>query len=119
MWQPISEESLQSMIATGVASMDPPTLVLWRQIRIQPIKWALSPWGDMGGGFWVVAVADNECIWYNDIEGGFNISRFETIGRIAEYWCNQSELHHTIHSFVRRAETGEPWVQLGPPGPLS
>ena len=73
----------------------------------------------MGGGFWVVAVADRECIWYNDIEDGFNVSRFDVSGLIADYWCNQSELQHTMHALVRHVETGRPPVRLGPTEPLT
>ena len=93
MWQPISEDDLFSLTARAEAAMEPLALALWERIRVPPTKWALPPWGDMGGGFWVVAVADQECVCYNDIEDGFNVSRFETPGRIADYWCNQSELH--------------------------
>ncbi len=104
MWQPISEDDLLPLIATAEAAMAPPALALWERVRIQPVKWALPPWGDMGGGFWVVAVVGQECVWYNDIEDGFNVSRFETTGRIADYWCSQSELHHTLPELVRQAK---------------
>jgi hypothetical protein len=76
--------------------MDPPQLAFWNQVRVQPVKWAMSPWGDLGGGFWVVAVIGQKCIWFNDIEDGFNTSGFKSFGVIAEYWCNQSSLLECI-----------------------
>jgi hypothetical protein len=82
--------------------MGPRVLAFWERIRVRPVKWALPPWGDEGDGFWVVAVAGQECVWYNDIEEGFNVSRFETFGRIADYWCNQSELQHCVGGFFER-----------------
>jgi hypothetical protein len=117
-WQPISEDALLLLMATAETAMEPPAMALWQRIRIRPVKWALPPWGDLGGGFWVVAVVGQECIWYNDIEDGFNVSRFEAFGRIADYWCSQAALHHTMHALVRQAETGEPPLRLGPPQPL-
>jgi hypothetical protein len=96
MWEPLSEDELLSLIATAEAAMEPPLLAFWERIRVRPVKWALPPWGDEGGGFWVVAVAGHDCVWYNDIEDGFNVSRFEAFGRLAEYWCNQDELHDCI-----------------------
>src|SRR5262245_51572756 len=100
MWQPIPEDMLRAMIAQAEQVMEPPELELWMRIRIEPVRWALPPWGDQGGGFWVVAVMRQECVWYNDIEDGFNLSRFEDPGRIAEYRCNQSELQHALHFLV-------------------
>ena len=50
----------------------------------------------------VVAVVGQECVWYNDIEEGFNISRFEEFGRIADYWCNQTELEHRVRGYFER-----------------
>jgi hypothetical protein len=117
-WQPISEDDLLALIAAAEPAMEPPARALWERIRLRPVQWALPPWGDQGGGFWVVAVVGQECVWYNDIEDGFNVSRFEAFGHIADYRCNQSELHHTMPALVRQAETGEPPIRLGPPQPL-
>jgi hypothetical protein len=102
MWEAISEEALLSLIAAAEAAMDAPVLAFWERVRVRPVKWALPPWGDEGGGFWVVAVLGQTCVWYNDIEDGFNISRFEAFGRIADYWCNQAELQHCIAGFFER-----------------
>lgn len=81
--------------------VEPPIKRFWARVKIRPQKWNLSPWGDEGGGFWVVALIGQECIFYNDIEDGFNISRFSAFGCIDDYWCNQSELALCINSFCR------------------
>jgi hypothetical protein len=80
------------MIAAEEVEMDPALLAYWARIRIRPVKWTLLPRSDEGGGFWVVAVIGQRCIWYNDIEDGFQDSRFDVFGTIAEEWCNQDEL---------------------------
>ena len=83
---------------------------------VAPAKWQLSPWGDLGGGFWVIAVMEDRVLWYNDIEDGFNVSRFVTLGTIpsTEYWCNQDELRWALPALA-----GQPQGKLGPPEPLS
>lgn len=57
-------------------------LLVWRCIAIAPSKWGLSPLGDLGGGFWVVAIFGDSVIWYNDIEDGYNVSTYPTLGEI-------------------------------------
>lgn len=44
---------------------------------------------------------------YNDIEEGFNISKYETYGQIKEYWCNQSELNWIIIELYKRIKSNE------------
>ena len=82
--------------------MEPSVLAFWKRVRVQPVKWSLPPWGDSGCGFWVVGVMGQNCIWYNDIEDGFNESRFEEFGQIGEYQCSQSELQHRIAEYFER-----------------
>jgi hypothetical protein len=99
-WQPITEARLLADIEAAALAMEPQTLAVWNLLRIRPVKWRLSPWGDMGGGFWVVAIVGQECVWFNDIEDGFNISPFCEFGLIGDYRCSQLELCHCMHHFV-------------------
>lgn len=92
----MSESGLAELIDVGEAQMPARDLAFWRQVRIRPVKWTLSPWGDAGGGFWVVAVWGSQCIWFNDIEGGFNLGRFEAFGALVEYTCSQSDLPECV-----------------------
>lgn len=87
--------------------MEPAVRRLWALIQIEPAKWQQHPWGNEGGGFWVVGLLGRQVLWYNDIEDGFNISRYTTFGTIDEYWCNQDELHHVMYSLRRQLNTGE------------
>jgi len=114
-WQPISREALDELIAEELAEATPEERMLFVRAAVTPTKWQLSPWGDIGGGFWVVAVLEDRVLWYNDIEDGFNVSRFTTTGTIpsTEYWCNQDELRWALPALE-----GRPQVKLGPPEPL-
>lgn len=117
-WTAITESELTTLITEGVAAMEPPARWLWSLVRIRPVKWQLTPWGDMGGGFWAVGVLGEHVIWFNDIEWGFNISRYESFGVIAEYWCNQDELQHTMYGLLRQLDGFEAPPRLRPPEPI-
>lgn len=87
---------LRALINAAVQKMDSHERNLWRFISIAPEKWSLPPWGNEGGGFWVVGVHGKQCIYYNDIEDGFNTSAFGSWGTISEYWCDQDELQWVL-----------------------
>ena len=114
-WTPIGADELSVMIADAVKIMEPQARCLWDLIRVPPIKWEQHPWGDQGDGFWIVAIVGMHAIWYNDIEHGFNVSRYSTHGEINEYWCNQDELQHTIYALLQQITTGETRGRFGPP----
>lgn len=118
-WTPFSEDELMTLIAEAVSVMEPQPRRLWDVIRVPPVKWALHPWGDCGGGFWIVGILGTQVVWYNDIEHGFNISRYDAPGLIADYWCNQDELQHTMHALLCQIETGQALGRFGPPEPLA
>ena len=81
MWKPLAEDKLARMIDEAQLFMSPDCRRFWDNIKITPQKWTHSPWGDEGGGFWVVAVIGNTCIYYNDIEEGFNFSPYKRSAR--------------------------------------
>ena len=91
-WEPISEAKLLEMVTSEASFLEAPLRTFWDRVRIEPVKWSLPPWGDQGAGFWVVAIVEQRALWYNDIEDGFNVSRFDAAGRINDYCCNQDDL---------------------------
>jgi hypothetical protein len=60
-----------------------------------------------GGGFWVIAVIRDKVLWYNDIEGGFNVSRFDRYGTIPsdEYRSNQDTLTLALRELLQGSLT--------------
>ncbi|WP_457321144.1 hypothetical protein [Roseateles sp. P5_E11] len=69
-----------------------------------------------GGGFWAVAVIGGMVVWFNDIEDGFNRSRYTSFGKIDEYLCNQDELEIAIQQVCNMLETGvDSASRCGPP----
>jgi len=111
-WKSISETALRARIAQGEARMSPSQLRLWEAIRIGPEKWQQHPYGDAGGGFWVIALVGPTVIWYNDVEEGFNRSRYSAYGRIDDYWCNDDELELTIEYLMTSIEKGTDLVRM-------
>jgi hypothetical protein len=114
-WQPISEPALRDRIAQGVARMPEAHRRLWNAIRIEPQKWELHPYGDAGHGFWVVGIIGRTVIWYNDIEDGFNRSRYSALGKIEDYWCNEDELELTVAYLMNTLEKGADLVGMPKP----
>ena len=111
-WESITEAALMDRIAQGVSRMPPSHLRLWEAIRVDPQKWQLHPYGDAGGGFWVVAIVGQTVIWYNDVEEGFNRSRYSAYGEIEDYWCNEDELELTIDYLASTLERGPDLVRM-------
>lgn len=99
-WEPISFNDLHNEIQKTEKDLDEELKNFWDLIKIDPIKWEEKEYGEMGGGFWVVAIFGHQVIWYNDIEEGFNISDYKTFGIIEDYWCDQDELVHVIYRLV-------------------
>lgn len=90
MGTPLSRESLDAMIVEALAEADDDVRAAWEQIRVEPVRWRCTPWGDATGGFWVVAVNGREVTWYNEVEEGFNTTPFSESGTIDAYHCDQT-----------------------------
>lgn len=95
-WTAISVEELNGFIKSSEGLMSLKERRYWESIKLIPTKWIEVSYGSSGGGFWVVALFGNQVIWYNDIEEGFNTSKYSQYGLIEEYFSNQDELHFVI-----------------------
>jgi len=115
-WSPISEVDLWGDINSAYERMKPEQRKAWEVIKIQPEKWTQEPWGNEGGGFWVVAIIGNSVIWFNDIEDGYNQSNYTKYGTINEYWCNQDELELAVQKIINMFKGGyDSAVRMGQP----
>ncbi|MGX1785720.1 hypothetical protein ACWIGM_03225 [Bosea sp. NPDC055332] len=101
-WAPATEHFICDGIRAAEAQLSAGQLHIWRCIAIAPVKWALKPYGDLGGGFWVVAILGKSVIWYNDIEDGFNVSPYSSFGEIETYSASQFELRHILQQIIDR-----------------
>jgi hypothetical protein len=103
---------LDALLAQELAACSEEERAFFRKAACPPKKWQQSPWGDAVGGFWAVALWEDRVLWYNDIEDGFNVSRYTTADKIPddEYWCNQDSLNWALGRLA-----GESGPKLGPP----
>ena len=115
-WAPYSLSELEALLDQDLAECSSEERAFFATVQVPPSKWSQSPWGDEGGGFWVVAVLGSRVLWYNDIEHGFNVSTFDVAGTIPEhgYFCNQDPLKWAL-PLLRGDSRG----QFAPPESLS
>jgi hypothetical protein len=105
-WVPITFEELYDKVIKTECDLKGSVLNFWEMIKFGPEKWNEQTYGTEGGGFWVVALVGQRVIYYNDIEEGFNISKFTRYGTIDEYWCNQDDLDVGILQLYNLIEFG-------------
>jgi hypothetical protein len=48
----------------------------------------------------VVARRENEVIYWEEVEEGFNVSPIDSDGQILEHWCNQDELGLALNAWI-------------------
>jgi hypothetical protein len=112
-WLPISRDELTSDMAVALDAADDEVRAAWERLAIEPEKWRCSPWGDEGGGFWVVGIDGEIAIWFNDIEGGFNRSRFEQRGTLRDYGSGQGDFYEFL-STLPEAERAAEYAAAAP-----
>ena len=118
-WKAMTESELGDEINAAWDRMSAEQKRLWASIRIEPTKWVQHPYGDQGGGFWAVAILGQTVVWYNDIEDGFNRSRYARWGEIGEYSCDQNQLEWAVQCLLDEIDGKRPAVdQKGPPQSL-
>ena len=109
----LAEMDLWDLLNRQEAELTPSLSRLWEVIRILPERWKLHPWGDPTGGFWVVGLIGRRVIWYNEIEDGFEHSRFHTYGEIDVYQCSQFSLSNSLQRLQDILSSGfdsGPWT---------
>jgi len=105
-WKPTTEIEIWDIINSACARMTLEQEKTWGIIKITPEKWTERTYGELGGGFWVVAIIGSNVIWFNDIEDGFNQSSYKKYGEISAYYCNQSNLEHEVQVIVNLFKDG-------------
>ncbi|WP_148716647.1 hypothetical protein [Chitinolyticbacter meiyuanensis] len=108
-WEPTTETELWDKIIQAETRMDAEQSRLWELLKVMPMKWQQHPYGDAGGGFWVVGLIGSLVVWLNDIEDGFNVSQYRTFG------CNQDDLELVVQSIADAILRGYSFARCGPP----
>lgn len=107
MWSNITLDELSNMILQFETGEEGEIHNLWNLIKIKPEKWKIKT-KRLGSDaeFWVTGIFGSSVIWYNDIEEGFNISKYDQIGLIKEYVCNQDDLKYPLNNLLNFIKSG-------------
>ena len=89
----INIEELNILLAKSESGLSIELKNIWTEIKIEPELWFENV---TSRSYWAIAIIDREVVWYNDTENGFNISKFNELGTIGEYWSDQCPLEDLL-----------------------
>jgi 5'-deoxynucleotidase YfbR-like HD superfamily hydrolase len=94
-WEPITQPELEALIAEQLDDCPQELKELFEKYQVPLKEHKISRYGSNEKVF-VVALKDNEAMYYEDVEDGFNFSPLDKNGTIIEHWCNQDELKFAL-----------------------
>jgi hypothetical protein len=101
---PISEAQIWDELNSAWPQMGIRQQRLWEIIRVAPEKWRLHSHSDTLSGFWAVGIIGRNVIWYNQAEGCFMRSAYQTSGIIAEASGHAGNLHDVVQGLLKTIE---------------
>ena len=103
----MNEAALWDLINAGRERMNVGQRRLWDVFCIGPEQWTYrSPAGN-DQRIWVVALIGRSVISYNEFEYGFDRSRFDRYGEIAELGWGQANLEGAVQHVLNEVERGD------------
>lgn len=114
-WKPATIEEVGEIVQEELASCDPEQVDVFDRYRVQPYAAPITRYGNQETVI-VVAQRDDEVIYWEDIERGFNVSPVGEDGSILEHWCNQDELGYALNRWIPGRWGGG---RFGPAQPVS
>jgi hypothetical protein len=98
-WKPASIKEVKEVIHQDLADCDPEQLAVFHQYAVEPFAATILRYGRTESVI-VLARRNDEVIYWEDVESGFNVSPIDENGRILEHWCNQDELCYALNRWV-------------------
>jgi hypothetical protein len=98
-WRPATTDDVNEIVARNLKACDAEQLEAFQKYRVEFFSAPIVRYGKTEN---VVVVARNghQVIYYEDVEGGFNVSQISTEGRILEHWCNDDELRFALNVWI-------------------
>jgi hypothetical protein len=98
-WRAATIETVSKIVEDDLKSCGGDEAATFSKYRVEPY---LSPITRYGRDESVVVVArrQNEVIYWEDVEEGFNRSPVRADGRILEHLCNQDDLRLALYAWV-------------------
>jgi hypothetical protein len=113
-WKPASAEEVEAIVEEGLKDCTPEKQEIFRRFRV-PLRHApIERYGKLEYVF-IVAQRENEALYWEDVEEGFNFSPVDDSGRILEHWCNQDDLCQALTHWLPNPP---PAYWLGPAIPV-
>ena len=94
----LNQEIAEADIEIRASSFD--VLEIWLECKIEPKLWSQVQY-QFEHKFWVVALLNHSCLYFNFVEGGWGWGKFSFDGIIEKYHWEQEEL---FQAFIWRYE---------------
>lgn len=98
--KPATVEEVMRIVQRDMARFDAKQRAVFRRYKVDPHSASIVRYGNPETVV-VVAQRDNEVIYWEDVEEGFNLSRISDKGLILEHWCNQDDLGLALNSWIK------------------
>jgi hypothetical protein len=85
----VNQELSEADVAIGDSEFE--TLKAWVKCKIEPVKWKQAQY-DFEHEFWVVAILNDSCLYFNFVEEGWGWGKFNESDSIVNYHWEQEEL---------------------------
>jgi hypothetical protein len=109
-WNPPTADAVKEIIQADLATCNDQQTAMFERYAVEPYLAPILRYGEMERVF-VVARKGDEVIYWEDVEGGFNLSTVSSDGKILQHFCNQDELRFALNAWIEgRGRT----VPLGP-----
>jgi hypothetical protein len=98
-WQPLTLEDLNEIIERELCACEPAQREAFFRCKIAPRATPIPRRAKVESVF-AVAERGNEVLYYEDVENGFNFSKLDPSGAIANPANEQWELRHALHHWL-------------------
>jgi hypothetical protein len=98
-WQSATIEQVIEIVKADLARCTPDQIAVFEKYRTPPYRAPLSRYGQDESVI-VVAQKENEVVYWEDVEEGFNVSPLVTDGKVLEHWCNQDDLGTALNRWL-------------------
>jgi hypothetical protein len=109
-WRPATIRDVTHIVEADLAKCDARQRATFQKYSVKPYGVPILRYGNLESVF-VVARRADEVVYWEDIEGGFNVSRLGPDGQILEHSCNQDDLGIALNHWIEGRE-GSP--RMGP-----
>ena len=98
-WVPATIKDVEKIVADDLANCTTEQRARFKQRAITPYFAPIVRYGKREQVV-IVARKNNEVIYWEDVEEGFNLSPIATDGTILEHFCNQDSLGIALNAWI-------------------